>query len=235
MKRPKLSLVIPAYNEEKRIGKTLDGFTAFFDKSGIDYEIFVMANGCTDGTPKILRQKSKKNRHVRYRVSREKLGKGGALLAAFSNVSGENVAYTDADGSTSPGEILRLMKMMEGYDGVIGSRWLKGSVVERKQGIGRRIASRGFNLMTRMVLGLPYTDTQCPAKVFRGTVIRDMLPTIKVKDFAIDASILYEAKKRGYRIREIPISWKDEPMSTVRMRKAVPRMFATVIKLRLGL
>jgi dolichol-phosphate mannosyltransferase len=147
-------------------------------------------------------------------------------------VNGEYVAYTDADGATPPQEILNLLEKINGYDGVIGSRWLRGSVVVVKQRPSRRIASRGFNILTRLILGLRYRDTQCPAKVFRRDVVKSIARGLKVKDFAFDACMLYFAKKMGYRIKEVPITWKDKAMSSVSISRASVRMFVTILKMR---
>jgi hypothetical protein len=106
-------------------------------------------------------------------------------------------------------------------------------VVVQKQPLGRRIASRGFNLLTRLVLGLPYKDTQCPAKVFRSEVTKDMAKRLTVKNFAFDAAMLYLAKRRGFRIKEVPIKWKDKELSSLRMSKAIPMMLFSIIKFRI--
>ncbi|NOX71902.1 MAG: glycosyltransferase [Candidatus Micrarchaeota archaeon] len=227
------TIIIPAYNEEKRIGKTLDEFSEFFDGKGIDYEILVIMDGCTDRTPEIVKVKSKKNKNIRFKIYPEKQGKGGALLKGFTLSRGDYVAYTDADGATSPKEMFKLLQMIGDYDGIIGSRWMKGSVLSVKQPLMRRIASRGFNLLTRLILGLPYKDTQCPAKVFKGKVVRDVAKSLVVTDFAIDACILYTVKILGFKVKEVPISWEDKEMSSLKMRKAIPKMFYTVLKVRI--
>ena len=232
--KPMLSIIIPAYNEERRIGKTLRDLSDFFSRKNVSYEILVIMDGCTDGTERIVDEHSRRDSNVRYLVYPEKQGKGGALLQGFKHVRGDYVAYTDADGATPPGEIYRLAGLMRGYDGVIGSRWLKGSIVVRKQRPTRRIASRGFNIMTRLVLGLPYRDTQCPAKVFKKSVIDDVIQELRVTDFAMDACMLFIMKRKGYKVREIPIRWEDRPLSSLRMSKTVLGMFRTLIKTRLG-
>ncbi len=228
-----LTIIIPAYNEEKRIGRTLDEFSEFFDKKGVDYEILVIMDGCTDKTPAIVEEKSIKNKRIRFKIYPKKQGKGGALLKGFSLSRGDYVAYTDADGATPPKELYRLFQMIGEYDGIIGSRWMKGSILSVKQPLMRRIASRGFNLLTRIILGLPYKDTQCPAKVFKGKVLKDVAKNLEVRDFAIDACILYVVKKLGYKVKELPITWEDKELSSVKMRKVIPRMFYTVLKMRI--
>ncbi|MBN2331314.1 MAG: glycosyltransferase family 2 protein [Candidatus Aenigmarchaeota archaeon] len=228
-----LSIIIPAYNEERRIGKTLRDFIGFFDRKGLTYELIIVMDGCTDRTPDIVRGFAEKKRNIRFVISNERQGKGGALLKGFAVARGDFVAYTDADGSTPPGEILSLLKRIGDCDGIIGSRWMKGSCVAAKQTLMRRIASRGFNVLVRLVFGLDYKDTQCPAKLFKGKVVRDVADKLEVTNFAIDACILYVIKRMGYRVKEVPIRWVDKPMSTLKIGRAVPNMFFTVIKLRL--
>jgi glycosyltransferase involved in cell wall biosynthesis len=230
----KLSIIIPARNEEKRIGKMLDDYIKFFSgKRGM--EIFVVMDGCTDGTLGVVKKYAAKHPIVKYKYYDEPLGKGGAVIKGFGLVDGDLIAFADADGATPPGELLRLAGLIRGYDGVIGSRWMKGSEVGMKQPFARRVASRGFNLLVRTVLGLPFQDTQCSAKVFSRRMIRSVLPELKVTNFAVDACMLYVMKKKGYWIREIPIKWDDRGLSTVRMRKVIPIMFWTVLKVRLGM
>ncbi len=228
-----LSIIIPAYNEEKRIGGTLKDFSRFFDNKRMRYELIIVMDGCTDGTPGIVKGFAKRNRNIRFIVSNDRQGKGGALLKGFAVARGDYVAYTDADGSTPPSEILSLLKRIGDYDGIIGSRWMKGSYVAEKQTLMRRIASRGFNVLVRLVFGLNYKDTQCPAKLFKGSVVREVAAKLEVTNFAIDACILYVIKKMGYRVKEVPIWWDDKPMSTLKIGRAVPNMFFTVLKLRL--
>ena len=227
----KFSLIIPAYNEEKRIERTLDKFSKFFDKK-LDYEIIVIMDGCTDRTPEIVKNKAKKNKHIKYFIYPKKRGKGWALLKGFLISKGDYIAYTDADGSTPPEEIFKLLRLIGNYDGVIGSRWLKDSVLLKKQPFIRRIAGRGFNLLTRIILGLPYKDTQCPAKLFKSDTAKTVAKNLDVVNFAIDACILFMAKKYGYKIKEVPITWKDKPMSTLKIWKVIPSMFFTIIKIR---
>ena len=231
MRKPKLSIVIPAYNEEQRIKETLEQLIGYFKRQKILYEILVMMDGCTDNTAKIV--KSFKRKHIKGFSEPIRLGKGMALLKGISLSKGEYVAYVDADGSTPPDQLLKLMEELprSNYSAVIGSRWMKGSVMLKKQPLRRRIASRGFNLLVRNILGLPYKDTQCPAKVFRGDVIRSIATYLDVSDYCIDIAILNEMKKRDCIVEEIPIVWQDRPLSKVKVRKMAPRAFITILKM----
>ncbi len=228
------SIIIPARNEGKRIGSTLEKYVRFFRERGGSFEILVIMDACTDNTLGVVRGFAKKcPKIVKYRYYGQSFGKGGALIRGIKLASGGLVAYADADGATPAEQFHCLRGQIRGYDGIIGSRWLKGSRVLKRQGISRLIASRGFNLLVRLVLGLPYKDTQCSAKIFRRDAIRDVVDEVKTINFAFDASLLYLMKRRGYRIREVPITWSDVEHSSLRMRRAVPSMLWAVMKLRL--
>ncbi len=232
MTKPAYSIIVPAKNEEKRIGKTLEHYIKFFKKVG-SFEIYVIMDGCTDNTLGVVQRLAKKYPQLKYRSFRKALGKGGGIIEGMKLVTGELVVYVDADGATPPEEIVNLAKKIGNYDGVMGSRWIKGARVGKKQPLGRRIASRGFNLIVRIILGLPYKDTQCPAKVFRNDMIKELTGKIKEKNFAFDACLLYLMKKKGYKIKEVPIEWSDEEMSTLKMRSAIPKMLFAVLRTRL--
>ena len=165
------SLVIPAYNEEFRIMPLLEGITRF------DGELIVVCDG-TDGTADVVEGVAARRGDPRIRCLRfdHRLGKGGGVLAGLAAARAPLVGYFDADGSTSIGEMLRLFAAVASVDGAIGSRWVPGSKLTIRQGILRRMESRGFNLLIRLLFGLRYHDTQCGAKVFRKAVVDTVLP-----------------------------------------------------------
>ena len=169
-----ISIIIPAYNEEKRIGKTIENYLEFFH----DAEIFITMDGCKDRTLDIVKKfaenRDKNNNTVSYIHSDKRLGKGMGLLRAIDHTKGDILVFTDADDATSPSEIFRLINSLDGCDCVIGSRWINGSVIIVKQPIQRRIASRGFNFLVRTMFGLPFKDTQCGAKVLRKEAIKNI-------------------------------------------------------------
>lgn len=232
MTKPMYSIIIPAKNEEKRIVKTLNDYISFFRKEG-NFEIYVVMNSCTDNTLDVVRRFARKHPEVKYKYFDSALGKGGAIKKGIGLVKGNLVAYVDADGATAPKEILDLAGKIGKYDGVMGSRWVKGAKIAKRQPLGRLIASRGFNLLVRLILGLHYKDTQCAAKIFKSKTIKTVVDDVREKNFAFDACLLYLMKKRGYVIKEVPIEWKDVEESSVEMRSAIPRMLIAVIRTRL--
>ena len=222
-----LSIIIPAYNEEHRIKPTLEAYLDFFKDK--DVEIIVVMNGCTDNTLKVVQ--SIKDQRIKY-LNLNTPGKGSAIIQGFKIASGDLISYVDADNSTIPEFLNKLLENMENYDCVMGSRYLKESKIIIKQSITRRILSRGFNILVRTVLNLKYKDTQAGAKIFKRQAIQEILPDFKAPGWAFDVNILYKIKKKGFTIKEIPIEWSDSGESKLKIRKAIPGMFISILKTR---
>ncbi len=229
----KLSVIIPAYNEEKRIGKTLESYLGFFH----DIEILIAIDG-NDKTLDIVKSFSengnKNNNSISYIHSDKRLGKGMGILHGFNHVKGDIIAITDADESTSPCEIYKLINQLDGgYDCVIGSRWLPESKILIKQPLKRMIASRCFNYIVRHTLDIPFTDTQCGSKVFRKEAIKYATERMSTFDFAFDIDLLYQLHKGGFKIKEVPITWNDKDGSSIKLFRTSILMFLSVVRLRI--
>lgn len=227
-----LSIIIPAWNEEKVIGDTLSKYVNYFEGQ-YNYEIVVVMDGCTDSTLQIVKDYSRKNNKIKYLYFTKKLGKGGGIIEGFKVAEGDLISFTDADGATSPEELDRLIESIGDWDGSIGSRWMDGSIILKDESFGRRIASRGFNLLVKLLFDLNYNDTQCGAKVFRKHAIEDIAGEIGLTNFAFDVDLLYELTRKGYRLKEIPINWKHNDDSSVNLVRVVPIMFISLIGLRM--
>jgi len=225
-----LSIVIPAYNEGKRIGNTLKDYLGFFGKR--DFEIIVVLNGCKDNTLSIVKKFSK-SKNLHFKNFPQKLGKGGAVIEGFKLARKEYISYVDADGSTKAKDFYEIFEKINGFDGIIASRYVEGSVISKKQSLGRIIASRGFNFLVRLLFNFPFKDTQCGAKIFRKEVIKKVLPFIGTTGWAFDIDILFRANSLGFKIIEVPTTWSNVEGSKLNMRKTVPAMFLSVIRLRL--
>jgi dolichol-phosphate mannosyltransferase len=220
------SLVIPAYNEERRITPLFDGITGF---SG---ELIVVCDG-TDRTPEVVAEIAARRADLTIRCLRfnHRLGKGGGVIAGLAAARAPLVGYFDADGSTSIQEMLRLFAVGQSADGAIGSRWVPGSKLTVRQGFLRRIESRGFNLLIRLLFGLSYHDTQCGAKVFRKAAIDTVLPAMTSRGFEFDVELLWRLKSAGFSIAEVPIEWQNKGDSRVEKRDMI-RMLAGLFRVR---
>jgi glycosyltransferase involved in cell wall biosynthesis len=231
----KLSILIPAYNEGERVGKTLKEYVEFFKNKKESFEIYVILNGCRDNTLEVVDNFSKKYSEISYRNIKEAIGKGDAIIEGIYDVDGDYIAYADADGATPPEQIYLLMSKISNYDGIIGSRWVNGAVIVKKQTFIRLLVSRAFNLLTKIILGLPYKDTQCGSKIFKKEAIKKVAKGLKGTKWAFDACLLFKMKKNGFSIKEVPIVWEEPGSSRLKIFKAAPAMFFTIVKVRLGL
>lgn len=227
-----VSIVIPAYNEEKRITNALTEHRAFMHRYYDDYEILVVCDGCTDRTPAIVRDFHEQDSCIKLLEFPYKLGKGGGVLEGFKAARKKLVGFIDADDSIAPEDFDKLVRTVDGgADCAIASRHTQGAKVFIQQPLSRRIASRIFNLFVKIFFGLPFEDTQCGAKVVKKTVIDDVVPKMVSKGFEFDVELLWRIQKSGYVIREIPIAWRHTNDSTFGLKYA-PQMFFNLLKVR---
>ena len=236
MPDPSLLLLIPAYNEERRIEPVLRDYAQFFkgNYSG-KFQLVVVLNGCTDDTLEVVRRVAAEfPTVVRVLEFKAPIGKGGALieglkLAAF----GDLIGYVDADGATPPQAFLALVRHIGDADCVVGSRWLPDSVIHQSQTGNRRFASRAFHAIVQLFFRLNIHDTQCGAKVMKREVVEKIHPYLHIADMAFDINLLVAIKHAGYRIREVPTEWTDKAGSKVTLFRSSLTMFLSVVRIRL--
>ena len=222
------SLVIPAYNEENRIQLLFNEITAF------DGELIVVCDG-TDRTADCVRQIAARRQDLLISCLEfdHRLGKGGGVIEGLKAARAPLVGYFDADGSTSISEMQRLFSNLSHADGAIGSRWVPGSTLRVRQGILRRMESRAFNLLIRLLFNLTYNDTQCGAKVFKKSAIDAVLPHLTSRGFEFDVELLWRLQRRGYTVTEVPIVWQNKGDSRVQKRDMI-RMLKGLFVIRFG-
>ncbi len=231
--KTKLSIVIPAYNEEQRIQKTLSAFEWHFSKR-YNTEIIVVCDGNTDKTPEIVAKYSKRHKHVRLLAFPTRLGKGGGLVQGLKVAKGDLIGFVDADSSTSTADYDHLISALvkSKKDGAICSRYLKKSKVLVSQPFYRKFLSRGWNLLVRILFNIPFTDTQCGAKIFKKEAIQEVLPKMESYGFEFDVELLWRMQKAGYKISEIPTTWVHMEQSKFRL-KDITGMFIRLLRIRL--
>lgn len=232
----KLSLIIPTYNEEKRLitYNTIENYAHFLkNEYNNDFEIIVVLNGCKDNTFKIVKKTADKYSQIKHINIKDAIGKGGAVVEGFKIAKGDLVGFVDADGSTSPEDYYDLVKNINNYDGIIASRYISGAVVNPKQSIKRRIISRGGNLLIRSLFLMPYQDTQCGAKLFRKEAISKFINNLHITKWGFDINLLYLCKKNKFSIKEYPTKWKDREGSTLNIKKASIQVLLSIIQLRI--
>jgi glycosyltransferase involved in cell wall biosynthesis len=235
----KTIIVIPAYNEEKRIENTLIEYGQFFKKLKkqklLDFEILIVINNTTDRTEEIVKKHSKKIKEIKY-LNFKQGGKGFAIIEGFKEaLKKENdlIGFVDADLATSPEAFYDLIKNIANYDGIIASRYVPGAIVNPKQSVQRIIVSRMFNFLIRVLFLMHYADTQCGAKVFKRRVIERIANKLGMSQWAFDVELLYFLKREGLRIKEHPTVWADKEYSKINFLKAGPKMALSIIRLRL--
>jgi len=229
----KTSIVIPAYNEEKRILGTLDDYGSFFKKKyGKNFEIIVVLNGCSDDTLGIVKKAKKKYPQIKI-LNFKQAGKGFAIIEGFKAAKGELIGFTDADDATSAEEFNKLIEKIDRYSGIIASRYIKGAIVRPKQSIQRIVVSRIFNFMIRALFLMNYKDTQCGAKIFRKEAVKAVLPCLGITKWAFDVDLLYQMKRQGFKIGEVPTIWSDKEYSKLNFANAGPNMALSIIRLRM--
>lgn len=210
-----LDLVIPALNEERRIGPTIAAITQKALESELSLRILVVDNGCVDATADVA------SRHLNSGVPVEVIscrtrGKGAAVRAGIFRSTAPYVGYYDADLSTPPGAIKSGVDLVRsGWEVVIGSRRCTGAGYSVRQGNLRQLGSFAFRKMTSELCG-PVTDTQCGFKLFHSDVAKDLFASSTLNGFAFDVEVVAEAHRRKLQMIELPIQWTDSPDSSFR-------------------
>lgn len=235
----KISIVIPAYNEEKRITQTLIAFDDFFkqkkEQGDLNYELLVVVNGTTDNTPEVVKKLQENRNHIRM-INTPQGGKGWAIKLGFQDAltrDNDVIGFNDADMSTDPEEYYKLITHLQTADGIIASRYIPGAVVIPPRPKIKRWGSKLFyEPLIKVLFGLNYYDYQCGAKIFKRPVIDHITPAISVQQWAIDLELLYLCKRNNYKIHEFPTVWIEKDGSKLKMFRSGMKMLGTVIALR---
>ena len=231
---PSLLILIPAYNEERRIEPVLREYIRYFEENYHGkFQIMVVLNGCTDDTLGVVRRMAAGRLNVGALEFREAIGKGGALIEGLKFAPlADLVGYVDADGATPPRAFLELVEKIGAADCVIGSRWLPGAIIHQSQASHRQFASRAFHLIVQLLFWLNIRDTQCGAKVMKREVVEKIHDHLRIADMAFDINLLFILKRQGFTILEVPTEWTDKIGSKVALGRTSFTMLLSVIRLR---
>ncbi len=211
----KLSVIIPAYNEEKRMEKTLLDVDSYLEKQNYEYEIIVVDNNSNDKTSEVVKKVASTTVQNAKVVLQPIQGKGAAVKLGVDTAVGEYIMYMDADNATPISEIEKFWPALEsGIEVVIGDRYMD-STHQAKQPWYRTILSRGSNLLIQTVLVPHINDTQAGFKAFKGSAVKEIFRHITIHGFAFDMELLAIALKLSYRIKAVPISRNQTGGSTV--------------------
>jgi dolichyl-phosphate beta-glucosyltransferase len=213
---PKYSIVVPAYNERARILPTLEAVIAAVRSHGWSAEVIVVNDGSTDETASLVKNFALTAPEVRLMENPGNRGKGYSVRSGLLHALGDIVMFTDADLSAPIDEAQRLFDAIAaGADIAIGSRWLATSRQTHRQPLYRQLFGRCFNMLTRAVMGLPYADTQCGFKAFTREAAQTVFQLETIERWGFDPEILFIARKRGFRVQEVPVSWAHDARSRI--------------------
>lgn len=216
MSTPYLSVIIPAYREAQRIAGTLQEVLAHLRKQSYEAEVLVVDDGSPDGTATVVERFQRDAPELRLLRHEKNRGKGAAVRTGMMAARGAYALFADADNATPFSEIDKLLAVAgEGEDIVVGSRYLPGSNVVKKQSFVRRLMSRAGNLMFRALLGLHGTDTRCGFKLFSEKARKTIFPYQTLERWGFDTELLVIAAEHDLRVREVPVRWYDRERGNI--------------------
>ena len=233
--KPYLSIIIPAYNEAKRLPQTLVDIDYRLQDVDFSYEIIVVDDGSKDATAEAAKKFSELIRNLRIITNEENKGKGGVVKQGMLEARGHIRLFTDADNSTSIEQFRKMLPYFkEGYDVVFGSRGIKGAKLEPPQPFYKRFLGNIGNLIIQILLLPGIKDTQCGFKAFTEEVAQKIFSLTRINRWAFDVEALALAKNLGYKIKEVPIIWKNDPESKVKLISYL-QVLIEVLKIRFWL
>lgn len=234
VKAPLISIVVPAYNEEKRLGTTLASICGYFDKRAESYEVLVVDDGSTDSTAKFVKEMEGKFKELRLLTYPRNRGKGYAVKFGMTNAKGDLLLFDDADGASPIEEIERLRQAIsEGADIAIGSR----AVFSKETGVKavwyRKLLGRAFSVLVRILVLPEIADTQCGFKLFTRKAGDYLFSRQQAEGFSFDVELLFLARQAGFQIAEVPINWTNIPGSKVNLVKDSFFMAVDLLRFRI--
>ena len=228
-----LSIIIPSYNEEARLPETLQRIAEYLPTLGLRTEVLVVDDGSTDRTAAVAESFCGKLTGLRVLLNGTNRGKGYSVRHGMLESQGDMVLFTDADLSAPIEESDKLLTALnKGYDVAIGSRAMDRSLISTHQSIFREFAGIIFNKIVRIVLRLPFVDTQCGFKAFRRERTQIIFEQQRIEGFGFDPELLYLARHHGLRAIEIPVRWGHSSATTVNMMGDSLKMFVDIFTIR---
>lgn len=208
-----LSLIIPAYNEEKKIEKDIREVYKYFEKEKINAEIIVSTDGVTDKTNSIIKRLQKEFSSLKLIEEKSRIGKGAAIKSGVKIAQGKYIMFVDA-GTCVPFRFINdgIKKINAGFDCALGTRAVKKSLITRPQPLYRRIGSNIFGIIVRRIIKVPddIKDTQCGFKIYKQEVAKNLFQQLKTDGFMFDIEIILLAKKARYKMSQFPVEWRND-------------------------
>jgi dolichyl-phosphate beta-glucosyltransferase len=236
MKTPPLAVIVPAYNEARRLTDNLRALLTYLEDYRPDAQLIVVDDGSTDGTAAVAEEFFARHPHVPAHVLRfvKNRGKGHAVRAGLLAAEAPIALFSDADLSTPISELRKIVEPIEAgnYDIVFGSRALDRSLIGSRQPWRREQGGKVFNAIVRLTTGLPFSDTQCGFKAFRMETARPIVEESQIDGFGFDVELLFLAYRAGLRLLEVPVRWNHYEGSKVHIVRDSLRMLSEVVNLR---
>ena len=233
---PELSVVIPAFNEEDRLPRTLRTVEPYLQNRKRPFELILVDDGSGDGTLRVMREESRRSPNVKVVALPANRGKGRALASGVAASSGRLVLISDADLSTPIEELAKLeAALANGADVAIASRAKRGARIEISQPPHRVLMGKVFNLIVQALLLPGLWDTQCGFKLFKGDLGRELFGRLGTDGFGYDVEVLYRARRGRHTIAEVPVRWQHSAPTRVATFRSSLDMLKDVIRIRLGL
>ena len=230
-----LSFVIPAFNEDRRIGQSLERILSFFRAQSYPFEIIVVDDGSTDRTVEVVRGFAASDPQLRVEPQPQNRGKGEAIRKGMLLAGGKYLFFSDADLSVPIEAVPDFLSRLEAGDDVaVGSRRIAGAVIEVHQPIHRELMGKVFTGLSNLILGLKLKDFTCGFKAFRRDAARELFSRQRLGGWSFDSEILYLAKSKGYRIAEVPVVWRNDEATKVRLGRDVVRSFVDLWNIRIN-
>ena len=230
--RPGLSIIIPAYNEEGRLPRTLECVRGYLRGEQAGAEVIVVDDGSSDGTAELVERMRAEMPELRLISNGQNRGKGYSVRHGMLEARGRVALFTDADMSAPIEEAGKLLEALEAADVAIGSRAVDRRLIEVHQSKARELAGILFNWMVRLFTGLRFQDTQCGFKAFAMPEARIIFEQQRIDDFGFDPEILFLAQRHGLRAVEVPVRWAHDSATKVHVVRDSARMFADLLRVR---
>jgi dolichyl-phosphate beta-glucosyltransferase len=230
-----LSIIIPALNEERRLGPTLEEIRRFFDEKGTDYEVIVIDDGSRDRTSEsALSSRVHGSGKLKLLKNEKNMGKGYSVKRGVQEATGELILFTDADLSTPVSEFDKLFLGIEnGNDIAAGSRSIGASHLIKRQPLYRQTMGRTFNMIIRLILNEDLKDTQCGFKLIKKEAAKTLFGKMSINGFAFDAELFFLARKLKYAVEEIGVRWENSPDSRVHPVLSSLEMLRDTVRIRI--
>jgi dolichyl-phosphate beta-glucosyltransferase len=227
-----LSIIVPSFNEEVRLPASLDLIAAYVSSQNRSTEVLVVDDGSNDRTAEVAASFASRIPNLRVLTNGENRGKGYSVRHGMQEARGEYVLFTDADLSAPIAEADKLLSALRQYDIAIGSRALNRDLIDVHESLFREFAGIIFNRIVRIVLWLPFVDTQCGFKAFRREPCRIIFEQQRIERFGFDPELLYLARHHGLKSTEIPVRWSHSPATKINMMRDSIQMFVDVFTIR---